>query len=274
MEAKLDVVSQTPRTAILVRYAIAPHLRDWELPEGTVPESGVHDQAAQHLVLLLEHWRERTQEDVQIARNLAIRWLEQRPKVGIDPDVCVLRPPPPEGKRVESLNLWIPGHFPPALCFEIVSKNHPHKDYSEVHERYAAIGAGEVVVFDPLMVGPKALGGPVSLQVWRRDMSGVLDRVYAGTGPVYSAVLDAWLIAERDLLGIADHSSGKGRWLTTAEYERAQKEQECAEKEHERTQKEQERAEKERERAAKEHERAARMELERRVAELERLRRH
>jgi Uma2 family endonuclease len=258
----------------MVRYAIAPHLRDWELPEGTVPESGVHDQAAQHLVLLLEHWRERTGQDVQIARNLAIRWIERLPKVGIDPDVCVLRPPPPEAKRVESLKLWIPGHLPPPLCFEIVSKNHPHKDYAEVHERYAAMGSEEIVVFDPLLAGPKALGGPVSLQVWRRDLSGVLDRVYAGAGPVYSMVLDAWLIVDRDLLGIADHADGAGRWLTTAESERAEKERERAEKERERAEKERERAEKERERAEKELERAARMELERRVAELERRERH
>jgi Uma2 family endonuclease len=267
MEAKLDGVSQTPRAAIMVRYAISPHLRDWELPEGIVPESGVHDRAAHQLVLLLEEWRERTTQDVQIARNLAIRWIERLPKVGIDPDVCVLRPPPPEGTRVESLKLWRPGHQPPPLCFEIVSKNHPHKDYAEIHERYAAIGADEVVVYDPLLAGPKALGGPVSLQVWRRDPSGVLDRVYMGPGPAYCVVLDAWLLVDGDHLAIADQPSGQDRWLTTAERERS-------EKERERSEKERERSEKERERSEKERERAARMELERRVAELERLQRH
>jgi Uma2 family endonuclease len=258
MEAKLDVVSQIPRAAIMVRYAVAPHLRDWELPEGIVPESGVHDRVALRLVLLLEAWRERTRLDVQIARNLAIRFIEEIPQVGIDPDVCVLRPPPPERGNVESLRLWIPGHQPPPLCFEIVSKNHPHKDYAQIHERYAAIGANEVVVFDPLLAGPKALGGPVGLQIWRRDPSGVLDRVYVGTGPAYSTVLDAWLIAEGQELVIADEQDGSGRWLTTAERERAEKEHE--------------RAEKERERAEKERERAARIELERRDASLERQR--
>jgi hypothetical protein len=48
-----------------------------------------------------------------------------------------------------------------------------YKDYRDVHERYAAFGARELVVFDPLLFGPKSMGGPFSLQVWRRE-SGVL----------------------------------------------------------------------------------------------------
>jgi hypothetical protein len=114
------------------------------------------------------------------------------------------------------------------------------------------MGTRELVVFDPLLAGPKSLGGPVSLQIWRRDALGALDRVYFGPGPAHSEVLNAWLVPEGNLLAIAGEHSGERRWQTVEERERG---------------------EKERERGEKERERAARMELERRVAELERQRR-
>jgi hypothetical protein len=151
--------------------------------------------------------------------------------------------------------LWLDGHVAPPLCFEIVSRNHPYKDYAAVQDRYADMGTHELVVFDPLLAGPAALGGPVALQLWRRDTFGVLERVHFGTQPVFSEVLDAWLRPEGRLLGIADDFAGKSPWRTGEERERAEKERE--------------RAEKERERAEKERERAAREALERRVAELE-----
>jgi Uma2 family endonuclease len=245
MLATLDSVSQAVRAAVTIRYPVEPRLREWELPGGTVPESAVHDAATERLVLLLKAWVAELKEEAQVARNLAVRWLEKAPQVGIDPDVCVLCPPPPERGLVESLRLWVPGHFAPPLCFEIVSRSHPYKDYAEVHERYAAMGTRELVVFDPLLAGPKSLGGPVSLQVWRRDALGTLDRVYFGAGPAHSEVLNAWLVPEGNLLAIAGEHSGERRWQTIEE----------------------------RERAEKERERAVRMDLERRVAELERQRR-
>ncbi len=262
MSATMVPVNDGFRAAVALRYPVAPRLEDWVLPEGTVPESAVHDAAAQRLRLVLEAWAARRCElspahpSAQIARNLAIRWLESAPRVGIDPDVCVLYPPPPEGPLVESLCLWRPGHHPPRICFEVVSRNHPHKDYAAVHERYAAMGTGELVVFDPLLAGPRALGGPVALQLWRRDDSGALERVHFGPGPAYSEILDAWLLPRELHLDLADDRAGTQRWHTEEERERAEKERE--------------RAEKERERAEKERERAARLEVERRLAELER----
>jgi hypothetical protein len=148
--------------------------------------------------------------------------------------------------------LWVPGHLAPALCFEIVSRSHPHKDYASVHERYAAMGARELIVFDPLLVGPQALGGPVAFQIWRRDALGALDRAYFGPGPAHSEVLDAWLYADDQRIGVSSDFGGRKRWRTGEERERA---------------------EKDRERAEKDRERAARLEAERRLAELEQ-RRH
>jgi len=260
---------------VALRYPVGVRLEDWLMPEDTVPESVVHNEAALHLDLLLRAWIVRTGRAARVARNLAIRFLEAHPRVGIDPDVCLVEPVPEDFQTAGSLRLWQPGHQPPPLCIEVVSTHHPNKDYTTIQDRYAALGAGEVVIFDPTLAGPRALGGPVHLQLWRRDPVGVLDRVAFGNDPVYSEVLDAWLVPQGPLVEIAHDRQAERPWLTGEAHERAEKERERAEKEHERAEKERERAEKERERAEKERERAARLDLEERLAELEaRLIRH
>jgi len=242
VSATLGEVNRSHVAAVSVRYPVATRTVEWELPEGTVPESAVHDAACKHLVLLLDAWVRRCGVDAMVVRNLAVRWLEEQPKVGIDPDVCLLCPPPPERELVDSVRLWLDGHEPPPVCFEVVSKNHPYKDYVDVHERYAAMGTRELFVFDPLLAGPRTLGGPVSLQVWRRDPTGVLERVYFGAGPAYSEALGVWVFAREQKLALAFDREGE-QPLHTLEHQ---------------------------ERAEKERERAARIELEARVAELER----
>jgi Uma2 family endonuclease len=235
-----------------------------------VPESTAHDAAVLQIYLLLAEWAAHQPGQVRIARNLAVRWLETHPSTGIDPDVCVMDPPPPNSERdLSSLCLWKPGHVVPRFCVEVVSANHPYKDYVEIIERYASLGAPELLVFDPLLQGPRSLGGPVPLQLWRRDATGTLERVHFGDQPVHSNSLDAWLIAEPPRLVIAHDRAGTKPWLTEAERLRVENGRERAEKERERAEKERERAEKERERAEKEREQAARIELERRVSELE-----
>jgi hypothetical protein len=243
---------------VVVRYPVQTRREAWVLPEGTVPESVPHDAVAHRLKILLEVWASRLAGPCTIARNLAIRWLEATPRVGIDPDVCVLDPSPPEVDDLSSLCLWKLGHLPPTICFEVVSRNHPHKDYAELQDRYALVGTRELVVFDPFLAGPSALGGPVPLQLWRRDRVGMLERVHAGDTPAPSEVLGAWLIPTTTTLEIADDREGARRWMTWEELAAA-KEAETK----------RERAEKERERAEKERERAARLELERRIADIE-----
>lgn len=215
--------------AVGVRYPVRPRLEAWVLPEGTVPESIPHDAAAERLKLLLAAWAAEGPRPRTVARNLAIRWLESTPRVGIDPDVCVLDPAPPDVSELSSLCLWKPGHAPPTICFEVVSRNHPHKDYAELQDRYAFVRAHELVVFDPLLAGPTSLGGPSLIQLWRTDAVGVLERVYAGTEPVLSEVLGAWLIPSQASLDIADDREGHRRWATweeRARRERAEKERE------------------------------------------------
>jgi hypothetical protein len=265
--ARLAAVSDSVTAFVRLEYAVRTELDAWVLPDAPVPESIPHDDAAEHLRQVLLAWQDRAERPLRVARNLALRWLRSSPQVGIDPDVCVLDPAPPGFEDLTSLCLWLPGHVAPPLCFEVVSAGHPHKDYRDVHERYAALGVRELVVFDPLLAGPRSLGGPVPLQYWRRDT--VFTRVYAGAGPVFSETLRAWVHAAGRHLAICDDHAGAQCWSTREERERAEKERERAEKERERAEKERERAEKERERAEKERERAGRLEVEEKLAALE-----
>jgi hypothetical protein len=250
-----------PPATVSIRYPVRPSLETWVLPEETVPEAPIHDEVAEALKLLLRAWAARSPGQIRIARNLAIRWLEQHPKTGIDPDVCVLAPPPPDLDDLGSLCLWKPGHAVPTLCFEIVSANHPYKDYVALQDRYAAMGTHELIVFDPLLAGPKSLGGPVPLQLWRRDPSRAFERIHFGDAPVYSEVLDAWVIAEGRKLCIADDRAGKRRWLNEAQQNRIEAEQN-------RIEAEQNRIEAERAEAEAEALRTARDALERELREL------
>lgn len=265
------------RASLSLRYPVSPKPEAWVIPEGTVPESTAHDAAVQRLHSLLAEWAQQQPGRVRIARNLAVRWLPEHPRAGIDPDLCVLAPAPVEmDTDLGSLCLWKPGHFAPRFCVEVVSRNHPHKDYVEVPERYASLGVEELFVFDPRLQGPRSLGGPAPIQLWRRDATGIFERVAFGSEPAHSQVLDAWLLFEDGQLVIAEDRAATRRWQTelerrSGEVEEQRRERERAEAkaEQERAEKEQERAEKERERAEKEQERAARIEMERRLSELE-----
>ncbi|HEY8945197.1 MAG TPA: Uma2 family endonuclease [Polyangiaceae bacterium] len=243
------------RTTVSVRYAVRPSPEAWVLPEGTVPEAPVHHDVAHRLTLLLEAWAPRQNRPLRVLRNLAIRWLEEYPQTGIDPDVCVLDPPPANLDDLGSLCFWKTGYLPPPICFEIVSVNHPYKDYGALQDRYAAMGTHELVIFDPLLAGPPSLGGPVALQLWRRDVAGGFERVHFGNGPTYSESLDCWLIPDGRTLQLARDRAGRDRFKTEAEYRSADAE---------RAQADAERAQ-----ASAERERHRRELLEQQVRELE-----
>ncbi len=233
------------RAVVALRYAVRPVADAWVLPEIPVPESHAHDLLLAHLVALLRAWVQRTSLDAIVARNLALRWYEDDPRVGIDPDVALITPAPPDPEQLSSLCLWKPGHVAPRLAIEVVSKGHPYKDYRDIHEKYAASGVGELWVLDPELCGPTALGGPVPIQQWVRR-EGALERMHFGSGAFFSEAIDAWLWAGP--IRITDDRDGAKLWLTGEESERAAKEAE---------------------RAAKDAERAAKEAAEARVAELE-----
>lgn len=222
-----------------VRYEVPLADDAWTLPEETVPESQPHDLVLDLLKQILLAWASRV-GDTQVARNLAVRWDESRPQMGVDPDLCVIRPRTPEGDELMSLCTWESGHSPPVLAVEVVSASNARKDYATAPERYAACGVDELWVFDPRLCGPRIGGGPHRLQIWRRTDEGDLARTYAGAGPARSVALGAWLLPvdEGRKLRVAGDERGETMWLTAEETERAEKERERAEKERERAEKE------------------------------------
>jgi Uma2 family endonuclease len=212
--------SRAPQ-GVFVRHRVPGFSDEWVIGP-PVPEAPWHDRAAELLKALLLHWVARTARDAAVFRNLAIRVNPNLRNVGFDPDVCVVEPAP---QLRSSLRLWEPGHTVPSFVAEVVSPGHPHKDYAEIPDQCAAVGVRELVVFDPLLVGPKALGGARRIQVWRRTETGDFDRVAAGEGPFESEYLGAFLVAKDDeCLRIADDAAGARLWPTPEEAERAQKE--------------------------------------------------
>jgi hypothetical protein len=250
-----------PMAVVSLRYPVRPKLEAWVLPEGKVPEATAHYMAVYRIYGLLSAWSERIRPErsVRIASDLAVRWLKEHPRMGADPDICVIEPGPADFDDLRSLKLWEPGRVPPRLAIEVVSASLPHKDYGSIQERYAAMGVQELIVFDPLLCGPASLGGPVPLQLWRRDATLAFERLSFGSDPVHSEVVDAWFIADGRDLSISNDRRGAQRWLTAEEQlaaaralaEQAQNEAEQAKNEAER-------------------ERQARADLEQRLRELER----
>jgi Uma2 family endonuclease len=210
--------------SVTVRYEVHEGHREWELTKPTMPESVPHDEVVTELRSLLELWARRA-VSARVVRNLAVRWSKENPRIGVDPDVAVLSPPPPEGRALQSVCTWEAGHTAPRLAVEVVSDIRPRKDYVLMPDKYAASGTQELWVFDPLLAGPRSHGGPFRLQVWSRDEAGALSRVYAGEGPAWSAELGAHLVVVDggQKLRIADDAEGAQLWPTHEEAERRAK---------------------------------------------------
>ncbi len=187
----------------------------WEIPEGTVPESPLHDDLCERFKLVLEHWVERTQRDAEVYRNIAVRIDPTDRRIGIDPDVCVVSPAPRERRALTSIASF--EHGPPLLSIEVVSTSHPNKDYREAPARHAATGVTELWVLDPMLAGPRTHGGPFLIQRWARDEAGTLVRTHAGPGPFRSSVLDAFMVMVEGVPRLCDDSVGLGPWVTRDE---------------------------------------------------------
>ncbi len=214
--------------------AYPPYPADWYIEdEEQVPESRPHDLEGDHLRQLFLAWQARIQRRLAVGRNIAVRWDESHPGVGVDPDVYVLEDPPADFDDQPSLRTWESGHYPPLLAVEIVSESRPEKDYTQSPRKYATNGTRELWIFDPKMCRAQKHGKPIRLQVWRRDENGDFSRVYAGEGPVYSDVISAWIFVtnEGQNLNIANDAEGTSWWMTHAEQEREAKLQERVAKE-------------------------------------------
>jgi Uma2 family endonuclease len=220
-----------PIARVVVAYDVPRARPDWTLSEEPVPESQPHDLTLDLLKAILLAWVARSRRDAQIARNLAVRWIEARPQIGMDPDLCLIEPSTPDKDELESLCTWMPRQSPPRLAIEVVSSR-ATKDYEQSPDKCAACGVEELWIFDAKLRGPRRLGGPYKLQIWRR-VDEDFRRVYAGDGPARSEVLGAWVfvVADGERIRIADDAEGERWWPTGQEEERAEKERERAEKE-------------------------------------------
>src|SRR5437016_5043389 len=118
-----------------VRYTVPRRRAGWELSEATMPESILHDEIVTFLRALLAAWAAR--RDARVVRNVAVRWDEEQPQIGVDPDVAVLVPPPPSAEELRSVRTWVADQVAPVLAIEVVSETNPHKDYSIAPDKYA-----------------------------------------------------------------------------------------------------------------------------------------
>ncbi len=226
---------------VRLAYTVDANDGDWDIPdEVKVGQSFSHGDAVRYLVNVLRaHYAD--QPDTHIASDTPIRWNPKRPRFGVSPDVCVLPNAPADLHQRTTMRLWESGAVAPTISFEIVSRNHPHKDYGREQEGHSYTGVRELVVYDPNGYGPRTMGGPKLLHLWRRQADDSFARVAFGDEPAYSEVLGAWLVPDGNALAIADERDGSGRWLTEAEEARARAEQERARAEQERARAEQER---------------------------------
>jgi Uma2 family endonuclease len=121
--------------------------------------------------------------------DVFVEWDPNDPRARVSPDAFIL-----EGQAPEALpamwQTWEPGCDPPRFALEIVSDKSRAKDYDQSPLRYAALGAEELAIFDPEPRGEEAY----VLQLFRRTPRGQFLRAYAGSGPVESKALGAWLV--------------------------------------------------------------------------------
>ena len=84
-----------------VVYSVPRQRAGWELSEEKTPESVLHDEVVALVKAILAYWAAGHRPAARVARNLAVRWDEGHPQVGVDPDVCVLDPAPPDAATLD-----------------------------------------------------------------------------------------------------------------------------------------------------------------------------
>jgi Uma2 family endonuclease len=193
---------------------------DWYIEDDAiVSQSAGHQAQEVRLQSIFLAWKARTgREGLLIGCELAFRWDESHPKVGVDPDVYVVEEPPRGADGdIRRVRTWEKGNRPPLLAIEIVSRSRPQKDYTHSPEKHDLLGTNELWVFDPEMYGHSKDQPPVSLQIFQRETNAELVQTYGGNGPVYSEVVAAWVSVVDAELIISNDREGTERWLTLEE---------------------------------------------------------
>jgi hypothetical protein len=143
--------------------------------------------------------------------------------VRVSPDVYLIDDPP-EPPMPSGWQTWQEGHHPPRWAVEIVSSDWK-KDYLEGPAKYAQLGCRELVLFDPDVALGIARGLPprAPLTLYRRGEDGLFVQVSTGSGPFFSAELDAWLHVRTEgrVARLRIALDAEGRQIVPTEGERA-----------------------------------------------------
>ena len=126
--------------------------------------------------------------------NAFFAWRRDQPLVRVSPDAYILEAHPQQ-PLPRIWQTWR-GHAPPLFALEVVSQDRP-KEYLVNPEKYAALGATELVVYDPDDVGHKVAQKRVRrLHRYGRSLDGALTLTAQSDACVYSDVLGAFLVID------------------------------------------------------------------------------
>jgi hypothetical protein len=194
-----------------------------------VGENTLQRWIAEVLRPLIERWLRLKRQKVLVGADQFIYYRQHMPTARVAPDVYVM-PGFAQDHAVGAWKTWETGVVP-TFAFEIVSRDW-EKDYVEAPGRYAELGVGEVIIFDP---APETRPDGVRWQVYRRLRGRGLVRVEVSQGvSVVSKALGCSLVLvgagarQRVRLGVGPH--GRDLVPTGEEFERAAKESERMEK--------------------------------------------
>jgi Uma2 family endonuclease len=157
--------------------------------EDDMGESSLQRFISEHFRPQVESWVAGIHGPTFVGADQYVAWDPYDAHAVVAPDVYVL-PGVAPGESFVYWKVWQTGVVP-TFALEIVSKRNKKKDYVDAPARYGALGALELVVFDPLY---KRHRGGVRFQVYRRLARRGWVRVEASNGDrVRSRVLGAWI---------------------------------------------------------------------------------
>lgn len=138
-------------------------------------------------------------------------------RVGVRPDGYIL-PGSPKELEFERWPAYDPSVPAPIFAFELVSGSNWEKDYQDAPEKYTALGVGELMIVDPMAAEGKSPANPAYVfQLYRKGKEGKLERVYAGSGPVFSQETGVWWRWGGKKVELSRDEGGKERILTKEE---------------------------------------------------------
>ena len=192
MATQMPPVEALPPEPASERRLAWESLRARDLEE-KMDQGAAHADAVRIFVSVLEGLVATQQRRAYLGWDVFVEWDSNDARARVSPDAFLLDGEGPE-IRPSLWRTWEPGCEAPRFALEVVSFKSRTKDYETSPLKYAALGVEELAIFDLAPRGDEAF----TFQLYRRSPRGQFLRVYAGAGPVESAVLGAWLVATKD----------------------------------------------------------------------------